>query len=587
MCWKKRGTILDLQFTFYTLALTAGAAVAAALAFYSWRRRGSSGARELALLMAAVSVWSLCYGFEFLFTALNAKLFWASVRYAGVVTVPVAWVLFALRYTGRERWISGRNLALLAVVPAVTLALVWTNWAHHLFWLHATTDTTETFLLVEQGAWFWVFFAYSYLLVALGAFFLVSMFVRSPGLYRGQGGALLVGALAPWVGNGMYFLGFWPLPNLDPTPLAFLVSGIAVSWSLFRYRLLDIVPVARDTVIERMNDAVIVTDTRRRVVDLNPAARRLLGAQGTGTVGSPLALLAPDFDALLEGYGEADEAHKEVPFGDGAEGREYEMSLSSLRDRRGYLTGHLLVLRDVTERKLAERELLRQRADLARTNAELEHFAYLIAHDLRAPLRAINGFSQILLEDHGDTLDAGGRDYLTRVADAARHMGHIIDELLDLSSLTRAELRRETVDLSALVRGISDELRQGDPTRAVTFDIQRDLTAECDRRLLRIALANLLDNAWKFTSRQPEARIEFGTEERDGAVVYFVRDNGVGFDMAHAKKLFGAFQRLHSASEFEGAGIGLAAVERVVERHGGRVWAESDIGRGATFYFTL
>lgn len=578
---------MDWQFTSYTLVLIAGAAVAAALAVYSGRRRGAAGARELALLMAGVSVWSLCYGFEFLFTALDAKLFWASVRYAGVVTVPVAWVLFALRYTGRGRWISGRNLALLAVVPVVTLALVWTNWAHHLFWLRATTDPSKTFLLVEQGAWFWVFFAYSYLLVALGAFFLVSMLVRSSGLYRGQGGALLVGVFAPWVGNGIYFLGFWPFPNLDPTPLAFLVSGAAVSWSLFRYRLLDIVPVARDTVIERMNDAVIVTDTRRRVVDLNPAARRLLGSRTAVSVGSPLVLLAPDLDALLEGYGEAHEAQKEVPFGDGPGRREYEMSLSSLRDRRGGITGHLLVLRDVTERKLAEQELLRQRADLARSNAELEHFAYLIAHDLRAPLRGINGFSQILLEDHAAQLDAEGRDHLRRVADAARHMGRIIDELLDLSSLTRAELRRETVDLSALAQGISDELRRGDPTRPVTFDVQPDLTAEGDRRLLRIALANLLENAWKFTSRQPEARIEFGIAERDGTPAYFVRDDGVGFDMAHAKKLFGAFQRLHSAGEFEGAGIGLAAVERVVERHGGRVWAESEAGGGATFYFTL
>jgi light-regulated signal transduction histidine kinase (bacteriophytochrome) len=247
------------------------------------------------------------------------------------------------------------------------------------------------------------------------------------------------------------------------------------------------------------------------------------------------------------------------------------------------------MLHDVTERKRAEQELIRQGSELARSNAELEHFAYLIAHDLRAPLRSISGFSHILLEDQADGLDEEGRDHLMRVRAAALRMDRLIDELLELSRLTRAEMRHQTVDLSALAREIAAELEHDQPERRAEFVISDGLTANGDARLLRVALWNLLSNAWKFTSREETATIEFGSTARDAGEqrTFFVRDNGVGFDARYADKLFGAFQRLHGPEEFEGTGIGLASVQRIVERHGGKVWAEGAVGEGATIYFTL
>ena len=231
--------------------------------------------------------------------------------------------------------------------------------------------------------------------------------------------------------------------------------------------------------------------------------------------------------------------------------------------------------------------MIRQRAELARSNAELEHFAYLIAHDLRAPLRGINGFSHILLEDYADRLDEEGKSHLRRVRAGALRMGRLIDELLELSQLTRTEMRHETVDLSALAKAIAAELEHDQPQREVEFVISDGLTVNGDARLLRVALWNLLDNAWKFTEKEPRARIEFGAGRHGGEPLYYVDDNGVGFDMAYADKLFGVFERLHGAEEFEGTGIGLATVQRVVERHGGSVWAEGAVGKGATFFFTL
>jgi signal transduction histidine kinase len=246
-------------------------------------------------------------------------------------------------------------------------------------------------------------------------------------------------------------------------------------------------------------------------------------------------------------------------------------------------------LHEQVQRQAAELEerVAERTADLAAVNRELEAFAYSVSHDLRAPLRSVDGFSQALLEDYVEKLDPEGQDYLRRVRVASQRMGQLIDHLLMLSRLTRREMLLETIDLSTLVQEITAELQEAEPGRQVEFVIQEGVVATGDIHLLRIMLDNLLSNAWKFTSKQPQARIEFGQIQSENGTVYFVRDDGVGFDMAYADKLFGAFQRLHALHEFEGTGIGLATVQRVIHRHGGQAWAEGTVGEGATFYFTL
>lgn len=224
---------------------------------------------------------------------------------------------------------------------------------------------------------------------------------------------------------------------------------------------------------------------------------------------------------------------------------------------------------------------------LEATNHELEAFSYSVSHDLRTPLRGIDGFSQALLEDYKDRLDAQGVDYLHRVRAASQRMALLIDDLLQLSRLTRAPLRNEQVNLSAMAAAIASDLQDANSQRRVTFRIADGIVVHGDPRLLRLALTNFLNNAWKFTARHAQAVIEFGVTNHNGTPAYYVRDDGAGFDMAYADKLFGAFQRLHPAAEFEGTGIGLATVQRIIHRHGGRVWAEGEVEKGATFYFTL
>jgi signal transduction histidine kinase len=265
---------------------------------------------------------------------------------------------------------------------------------------------------------------------------------------------------------------------------------------------------------------------------------------------------------------------------------------SSLRQKKD------LALKEIAARKQSEAELEKYRdhleemvkqrtAELEIANKELESFAYSVSHDLRAPLRSIDGFSQAIIEDYGDKLDEQGKDYLKRIRKSSQMMAQLIDDILGLSRVVRAELFLKKVNLSDMAREISLELKRTEPERQVEFNIMESVEAIGDANLLHSVIQNLLINSFKFTAKCQVGRINFGVEQKNGKNVYYVRDNGVGFDMKYVDKLFKPFERLHQASEFVGTGIGLATVQRIVQRHGGKVWAEGEVGKGASFNFTL
>ncbi|MFZ5916558.1 MAG: histidine kinase N-terminal 7TM domain-containing protein [Chloroflexota bacterium] len=357
---------MQWQYWPYFVPLVMAAIVSLSLAMIAWRRRAVPGAAPLAWLMLAVAGWSLTYAAELAAVDFSAKYFWVRAEYPGIVTLPVAWLILVLRYTGRAGWLRRRHVALLMVIPAVTMMLAWTNPAHGLIWREVRLDTSGSLPLLDltYGLWAWFHMAYSYFLSFTGVVLIFQAHARGESFYRQQASILLLGVLLPLLGNVLYVFDLSPAPNLDLGPFAFTLTGLVVAWGLFRFRLLDLAPVARDAVIESMADGVIVLDTKNRVVDLNPAAARIIDRSPSEIIGQPaVRMFTYRFD-LFERYRDVAQAREEITQGQGEAQRTYDLHISPLHDRRGLATGRLIVLRDVTERVRARAALRRQAEEL-------------------------------------------------------------------------------------------------------------------------------------------------------------------------------------------------------------------------------
>ncbi|HEV2117833.1 MAG TPA: PAS domain S-box protein [Terriglobales bacterium] len=346
------------------------------------------------------------------------------------------------------------------------------------------------------------------------------------------------------------------------------------------------------SLIEASLDPLVTIAADGRITDVNRATEEITGKDRAQLVGSDFSNYFTEPEKARAGYKQvfAEGLVQDYPLAIcHRSGRTTDVlyNASIFRNEAGDVEGVFAAARDVTERKRLEENLRQRTLELENSVAELEAFSYSVSHDLRAPLRSIDGFSQILLEDYRDKVDAEGQDSLRRIRNASQNMAQLIDALLQLSRVMRSELSRQPVDLSMLALSTAAVIQKADAAPRVRFRVTSGLQANGDRRLLGILLQNLLQNAWKFSARNPEPSVELGRAQKEGKTAYYVRDNGVGFDMTYANKLFTPFQRLHAKEQFEGTGIGLATVQRIVKRHGGRVWAEGAVDKGATFYFSL
>lgn len=585
------------------------------LAVRAWRSRTRPLGVTFLVLMLALAEWSLAAVMEYTSFELPAKVFWMKMTYPGVTAIPIAWLVFTLQYTDREKWLTRRNVAILTILPVITLVMVWTDDIHHLMWKDIWLDTSlyPPVDAVTHNTWFWVYATYAYSLLLLGTLCLFSLFQRSSGIYRKQVGIMLFAALVPWVGNFLFIAGIRPFTVVDPTPLSFAITGVAFFWGLSRLQLLDIMPVAHEAIFGSMVDGVIVLDTRHRIVDLNPAAQHIVARERPDAIGQPYSLVLPGQAGLLELKPEMTETQAVIALGEGQPQHYYGVYVSPIYTRQR-LSGYLILLHDDTERRKAEvesRERVRLETELterkrtAQVEAEAEaakianqaksEFLASMSHELRTPLNAVIGFAQVLQEQYFGQLNEKQAECVNDILESGRHLLSLIDDILDLSKIEagKEELELSMVNIRKLMEGSLVMIKEKALKHGISVDLQvtadiDGLEIRADERKVKQVMFNLLSNAAKFTPDGGAITVEGRKKAEE--VIISVSDTGIGIAAEDQKRLFQRFYQVHSGTmgKTPGTGLGLAMAKHLTEMHGGKIWVESEgEGKGSRFSFTL
>jgi signal transduction histidine kinase len=503
------------------------------------------------------------------------KVGWAKVQYLAISEVPIAWFLFCVAYSRRDEWFGRWRLALLSALPAAVVLLAATNEQHHLIWsrIEPVHDAWGFRAIYHHGPAFWVMVAYNYALLLVGSTMLLRTILRLPRAYARQSRFLFLGLCVPWIGNVLYLTGVAPLPGVDFTPFGFSFAVVLLSWALARLELLDLVPIARDVVVDRMTDAVLVLDGLGRVLDANPAAQRL-ALDGALRIGGRASVLP--LPSIARRIADRQEGSWTLPSSEtGA--LHLEAQLLALAGRRGEPAGWIVLLRDVS----AQAEALRLREELVA----------LVSHELRTPLTAIVGALRLIAPQVPDLKPAAERMLQLAVRNTERLL-RLTTDLLDLERLKAdsATVNAQAVPVEQLLRTVGEEMHPAAMVAELELELGSSpahVWADADR-IVQV-LVNLVGNAVKFT--EPGGRVRLSArEEPDGRFARLtVEDNGRGIDPGDLQRIFEPFEQAQSSDRLarHGSGLGLAISRAIVVRHGGRIWAESTPGVGSAFHFTL
>ncbi len=563
--------------------LVLSAAAALVVAVLVWRRGAAPGARPCALLLVAAGTWAAMAALEHAAVDPAAKLAFARLEYAGIVSVAPLWLTFALIYTGRAGWLTPARAAALWAIPALTLLLAWTNAWHGLVWPRVTPQSAAPGapLVYSHGIAFWIAATYNYVLIAAGGVALVAAIARRRASYRRQAVALGVGLAVPWLGNAAYLLRLHGLGGIDPTPIAFTITGVVFAFGLFRLGLFDLVPVARDVLIESMADGVLVLDRADHVIDLNPSAREMLGVTQWPAIGATAARVLAGCPELMARYGTMAAGAGELRV-DGAGGtRHLDVRISPLRDAGGRLEGRLVVLSDVTARKRTESAL--------RENERLASLGQLlagVAHELNNPLAVIVGHATLL--QRRAATDPASATRVDKIAAAAERCRRIVENFL-LIARHRVPARA-AIELNPILRSAVDDLAaqiDGDGV-TVTVDLAADLPPVwADATQIYQVVVNLLTNALYALREAPGRRrltlvSAYGPERR---VSFRVADTGPGIPAAQHKHLFEPFFTTKPVGA--GSGLGLSVCRGIIQAHGGTIEVTTPDGGGTEFVVSL
>ncbi len=565
---------MNWHYHHYSLLYFSSAAISAWLFLHGWRRRQQRSVSPYLTFTLGIFIWAFTKGVEVISLTIAEKVFWANMQYFGAVVIPVAWLIFTFQYTGRANYINKKTVLLLSLLPFLTVVLAWTNELHGFIRRDISLLSDGLFPQLGRtfGFWFHIQLVYSYILTGIGVLLIFNLFIKSNKLYRRQATVLLLGAITPWVTNILYFLRVSPFNLMDFTPTAFTITGIAMALGVFRFHLLDVIPVAHETVIEELRDGIIVLDKEERLVDVNPAAQKIIGKPASEIIGLPLTQyldldISPNTQQLEFAWAE----------------KIYDVKNTLLFDKRGKVSGRLIVLRDITERK----EIEKQFAQVEKL-AAVGRFLSGTAHELNNPLSSILGFAQLLLTR--GNLDASTRKQIEIINQEADRSRTIVQNLF--AFVGQAKMVISLVNVNRLL-AVTVESRQEDlQNEGIEIDFEAAAIPEirADAQQLQRAFLNVIINAEQVLQTSKGTRriaIKTRLSNKQGApwVEVSIADNGAGIPVENLNKIFEPFFTTRPVGK--GMGLGLSISYGIVSKHGGHIFVESQPDRGTKFIFAL
>jgi PAS domain S-box-containing protein len=551
------------QTTPYTIPLLTAGAVSAGLLTVAVRSRDKRGAIPLGGVLVAAIIWSVGDAVRLSTTDETLKVVMNDVRFLAPILVTVSIFLFAAEYTNRNQWLTRRRIAGLFAVHAVTFVLVWTNPWHGLVRQGVTLHSDPGFVLMEiqWGPWYYVHAAYSYVLLVGAALMLVDQLRHSGDVdtYRGQTLTILVAQVVPWGMNAAFIAG---MTEVDLTPFGFVVTGGMFAIAMFRYQILDIVPIARSTVVENVDEGYLVVDTDDQVVDVNDIATDIIGMDRESVIGTPLADIFQDYPTVLERFGEERDAREQIWLEVDGNPRYYDVDISPIYDRRDQFTGRVILFRDITDQERRKQQLEEQKTQLENQNERLEDFASIVSHDLRNPINVISGRLELARQNPAD-------EHFEEIAEGVERMETIVDDVLTMARQGQTVDERERVDLAELCAETWGNVH----TEQATLDVRTERTVRGDRKRLLHVFENLFRNA--IDHGRGDVSVTVGDLD-DG---FYVEDDGPGISEDERDAVL---EKGYTTAE-DGTGFGLAIVETAVEAHGWRIEVTERDDGGARF----
>jgi len=580
---------MNQVFTIYSVFFIGTSLVSFFVAFLAFQRRSIIGARELAWLMIATGTGAFWIIFETAAPTVAEKIFWSKLEYSGGLASPVLYLIFVLRFTGKAKLLSQRNILLLFIIPVVTYLLVLTNESHKLIWSGFSPISEKTNLMEYfHGIGFWLgYILYTYVLLLLSAIYLIHFIIHKTKTFRYQALIILSGGMLPWIVSVIYLTGLSPVTGLDLTPFSITLSGTLACYAILNFRFLDLVPVARETLVEILPDGIIALDSKNRIQDINKAAISFLGIREKNIIGYPIDSSGSSVTLLMNAVVEENHVDQ-IEISSNNEIKTFSILKRAIRNQPG---SRLVIIQDITYTKRAEKELIKAKERAEESDRLKSTFIANMSHEIRTPLNGILGFTELL--NMPNLTGKEQHDYLEIIRKGGNRMLKIINDIIDISKIESGQMQIlvSRTDIKEQIESIYSFFAPEAEAKGIRLICKDTLSAEeaiinTDSYKLYDIQTNLIKNAIKFT---PLGFVEFGFEKKNNFLAFFVKDSGIGISDEQKEFIFERFRQGNDSltRNYEGSGLGLSISKAYVEMLGGKIWFDSEYGKGSVFHFII